>query len=682
MARFARLVLPTAFLLCQCALQLSLACADDLDQAAIESLLKREVIGPQVALTEVQAFAESRVPLMPELSDRDKWEAYAAELRARVLSEVVFRGEAASWRDAKTGVEWGDTIDAGPDYRIRKVRYEALPGLWIPALLYEPLELSGKCPVVLNVNGHDGTGKAAPYKQIRCINQARRGMIALNVEWLGMGQLRGSDYAHYRMNQLDLCGTSGVAPYYLAMKRGIDLLLSHENADPKRVGVAGLSGGGWQTIFISSLDTRVAFCNPVAGYSSFRTRARHFKDLGDSEQTPCDLATVADYTHLTALLAPRAALLTFNSKDDCCFESGYALPPLLEAAKPVYELLGQPERLRSHVNDDPGTHNFGVDNRQALYRALGDYFYAESEFDAAEIPSDDQVRSFDELQVTLPEHNASFHSLALELSKELPRDADLPEKADAAGEWQRDQRKLLREIVAWHDYELTADKIAEQEVEKLHVNYWRLKIGSEWTIPMVELAPEGAKRTAMVIGDGGRSATAPVVQELVQSGARVLAVDPFYFGESKIASHDNLFALLVAAVGERPLGIQASQVAVVARWSHTQQGESPITVVAVGPRTSTMALVAAALETEAIVGVELRDSLGSLKEVIEQNHAVNEMPEMFCFGLLERFDTLQLAALVAPRPVTLHKASERARSELAPLADWYKLLGAEHDPVP
>ena len=35
-------------------------------------------------------------------------------------------------------------------------------------------------PVVINVNGHDGDGKAAPYKQMRCINLAKRGMLALN----------------------------------------------------------------------------------------------------------------------------------------------------------------------------------------------------------------------------------------------------------------------------------------------------------------------------------------------------------------------------------------------------------------------------------------------------------------------------------------------------------------------
>ena len=45
-------------------------------------------------------------------------------------------------------------------------------------------------------------------------------MLALNVEWLGMGQLDRPDFVHSRMNQLDLCGTSGMAPFYLAMKRG------------------------------------------------------------------------------------------------------------------------------------------------------------------------------------------------------------------------------------------------------------------------------------------------------------------------------------------------------------------------------------------------------------------------------------------------------------------------------
>lgn len=297
--------------------------------AELKSLLAHPILDSKRAQEEVAAYCEARVPAMPKVETAAAWEAEAQRLRQAVLDRVVFRGEAARWRDALTKVQWLDTIPGGPGYRIKKLRYEALPGLWIPALLYEPEKLEGRVPVVLNVNGHDGVGKAAAYKQIRCMNQAKRGMLALNVEWLGMGQLAGADMLHYRMNQLDLCGTSGLAPFYLAMKRGIDVLLSLEHADPTRVAVAGMSGGGWQTIFISSLDTRVTLANPVAGYSSFRTRARYVSDLGDSEQTPSDLATVVDYIHLTAMRAPRPTLLTFNSKDNCCFASGHALAALV-----------------------------------------------------------------------------------------------------------------------------------------------------------------------------------------------------------------------------------------------------------------------------------------------------------------------------------------------------------------
>jgi cephalosporin-C deacetylase-like acetyl esterase len=68
---------------------------------------------------------------------------------------------------------------------------------------------------------------------------------------------------------LELCGASGLAPFYLALVRALDVGLALEHADPKRVAVSGLSGGGWQTILVSSLDPRVTLANPVAGYGSF-----------------------------------------------------------------------------------------------------------------------------------------------------------------------------------------------------------------------------------------------------------------------------------------------------------------------------------------------------------------------------------------------------------------------------
>jgi hypothetical protein len=644
-----------------------------------ESLLAHPIIGPQIAMDEVQRFAEARVPKMPEPSTWQEWHAEADRLRTRTLDEVVYRGQAAAWRDAQTRVEWLDTIAGGPGYRIRKLRYEALPGLWIPALLYEPEKLTERVPAVLNVNGHDAKGKSAPYKQIRCINLAKRGILALNVEWLNMGQLRGEGYSHYRMNQLDLCGASGIAPFYLAMKRGLDVLLSLERADAERIAVAGLSGGGWQTIFISSLDTRVSLANPVAGYSSFVTRANYLSDLGDSEQTPCDLATVVDYKHLTAMMAPRGALLTFNAKDNCCFASDHSLPPLWEAAEPIYKLYDLENRLRSHVNHDPGTHNFERDNREAFYQMIGDLFYAGKEFDATEISCDDEVKSAEVLEVTLPKQNADFHTLALKLAESLPQEGALPTDASQVKSWQQERRTSLQQLVKAETYQPLAESAGEDDAGEVKAKFWRLRMGDAWTVPAVELAKGEAEATTIVVADEGRKSAVDDIDELLSKGQRVLAVDPFYFGESKIAQKDHLFALLVAAVGQRPLGIQASQIAAAARWLRSRDAKDrpPVRVVAIGPRSSLFALVAAALEPEAISSVELRGTYGSLKEVLEQNQSVDKAPEQFTFGLLRDFDIKQLGALVAPRELALPKPSDRVRRELAELPKFFELTGGK-----
>jgi len=678
------------------------------DGSIIQPLLEKPIIAADQSLKDVQAFVESRVPPLPKTETVGGWQEVADRLRADVLDRVVFRGEARAWRDARTKVEWLETIDGGPGYRIKKLRYEALPGLWIPALLYEPEKLDGKVPVSLHVNGHDPNGKAAPYKQIRSINLAKRGMIVLNPEWLGMGQLRGDGYRHGCMNQLDLCGTSGLAPFYLAMKRGLDVLIAHEHADPGRVAVSGLSGGGWQTIIISSLDTRVKLCNPVAGYSSFLTRTRHFKDLGDSEQTPCDLATLADYSHLTAMLAPRPTLLTYNAKDDCCFESGYALPPLVEAARPFFEKFDKPENLRTHVNHDPGTHNYEKENREAFYKMVGDHFFPRDEaFDATEIPSDGELKSKDELNVGLAEGNANFNSLARELAKALP-DSFAQEgvkSAHSAVTWQDSRRVTLDTVISPTRglRSVAATMKSSEEIDGLKIRSREFRISGSWTFPVVEFARGEPKETTIVIADAGRKSVAAEVERLLADGHRVLAADLFYFGESKIAQKDYLFALLVATVGERPLAIQAAQLAILARHARPPENAGPVRVVAIGPRSCLIALVAASMEEQligpatpaqrarnlaglagpawAIGRLELQGCLGSLKEIIEQNWSVEKAPEVFCFGLLKEADLKQLIALVAPRPVVIREPSDRAKQEFAGLKAWYATLGVEFDPL-
>lgn len=638
------------------ALSLTAATAAESD---LKTWLTKPILEKDQPWKEVQAFIAPKVPGMPEVSSVAAWEKTADRIRKDVLKKVVYRGEAAKWRDTKLNVVWLETIEGGPGYKIQKLRFEALPGLWVPALLYVPNQLSGKVPVVMNVNGHDRKhGKAADYKQVRCINQAKRGMLALNVEWLGMGQLNSPGFTHYKMNQLDLCGTSGLAPFYLAMKKGLDVLLSHPSADPERVAVAGLSGGGWQTIFISSLDERVTLSNPVAGYSSFLTRVYHTKDLGDSEQTPNDLALYADYTHLTAMRAPRPTLLTNNSKDNCCFESGYAQPPLLKAAFPIYKLYDKENNLQKHINDDPGTHNFLQDNREAFYRMLSVHFSEPGKpLPVKEIECNAEIKSADELKVELPADNETFHSLALKLCQNLPR---LAKKSS-----QKSRRETLKNIVHFQQSKVKGTETSQATKDKTTVKFWKLNVDQNWTVPAVEFSRGPSKSTTILVADAGRKSLAATVEKLLAQGETVLAVDPFYFGESKISQRDYLYGLLVAAVGERPLGIQASQLTAIAGWLRDERNQTSIKIQSMGPRSSLFTLVAAAIEPGAFSSVSLQAAMGSLKQVIEEDQSVNQAPELFCFGLLKQFDIKQLVELAEADKVQFIEPSERVKQELS-----------------
>lgn len=157
--------------------------------------------------------------------------------------------------------------------------------------------------------------------------------------------------------------------------------------------------------------------------------------------------------------------------------------------------------------------------------------------------------------------------------------------------------------------------------------------------------------TVVLLADGGRAEAVEAATSLLAEGKRVVAIDPFYLGESKPAERDYLWALMIASVGERLLGVQVGQVEAAARSFLPGDGGPSASVMAIGPRSSVIALVTAALYPDAIAGVTLHQPMASLKEILEEGRPFQESPELFCFGLLQAFDLPQIEALVAPRPV-------------------------------
>src|SRR5262245_30986034 len=108
---------------------LGLAAPSDERQStnSLTSLLERPIIDPDLALAEVQNFTETRVPLMPQVQSGEEWTKLSERMRRDALEQVVLRGKAQQWSGGKGRVVWLDTLEGGPEYRIHKLRYEALP---------------------------------------------------------------------------------------------------------------------------------------------------------------------------------------------------------------------------------------------------------------------------------------------------------------------------------------------------------------------------------------------------------------------------------------------------------------------------------------------------------------------------------------------------------------------------
>ena len=361
--------------------------------------------------------------------------------------------------------------------------------------------------------------------------------------------------------------------------------------------------------------------------------------------------------------APRPTLLTYNAKDTCCYVASRALPPLLDAAAPVYKLWDASGNLTTHINEDPGDHNYGLDNRLAFYRALNESFAKPGRpYPVEELPFDGEIKTEEELAVPLPAENLDFKALASRLAADLPR-AEWRKPAATADEATA-RRGKLRSLVKPYDPPAVRHVTAEQGIGPRRVAAGTYRVGTSWSVPYVDSGAPGNDVT-LLISDKGRATQAERIAKLVETGRRVVAIDPFYFGESKLPERDYLFAILVACVGERPLGVQVGQVLTIARNLAESNPKAKLSLQADGPRTSVIALVAAALDPEHIGAVECRKPLGSLKQLIERGTDVSEIPELFCFGLLQDFDVAQIAALCAPRSVQMTELDEEAARAFA-----------------
>ncbi len=610
---------------------------------ALEPILREEILAPAVALHELREHIVARVPKPPAPRTAVEWTEASKRLRRDLLADVVFHGWPAEWVQAAPRFEETGVVE-GAGYRIRKLRYEVVPGLFSAALLYEPTGTASRRPAILNVNGHVGApGKTVEYKQKRCITLARNGVLALNLEWLGFGELSGKGNSHWYAPHLDLVGVHELGLFYLAMRKGLDYLHQHPGVDRERIGMTGLSGGGWQTIVLSALDERVRAAAPVAGFNGMGAKAvaRAYGDTGDPEQSATDFFETVDYPHLTALLAPRPALLTFNAEDDCCVRAGMAKPVVEPPARAVYALYGKADALQWHENRDPGTHNYQLDNREQAYRFFSRAFALPPiETDSPEAAS--EVRAYDELVVGLPEDNLTILGLARRIAAGFSRPEQAPEAARA---------RLARVVRHQPAQVASAWLVASTKHGGVETASYLLGMSDGLRASAVWMQGVSSRADApatILLDDAGRGQSGSAAAERLNRGEQVLVVDLAFQGEAWSARETRRLLQNVNGLGERPLGLQAAELAAVARWLAARPAPGRPRLEAKGMRSQLVALVAAALEPSLFSEVVVRDGIASLGRLLEQPVEFMDAPELFCLDLYKDFDVPSLAALAAP----------------------------------
>lgn len=612
-----------------------------------------------------------RSPELPRPRSADEWSAEAQRIRRHVLNDFIYHGWPKAWVDAPPQFE--DTgaapVPFGAGYRVHKLRYEVVPGFYSTAVLYEPEHLVGKAPAVLVTLGHISEGQAAPFQQKLCINMALRGMVALSIAFINMGELHHIGNEHYFGSDLDLVGVSGVGLFYLAMRRGLDYLYDDPHVDQNRIAVTGLSGGGWQAILLSALDPRVLVSIPVAGFDSLQGRLDRWPgERGDYEQLPSNLLEGQGYQTFAAMRAPRPTLELNNAEDACCFRAPLVKPYIYDAIRPFFRLYGKESDFQFHTDTQISAHNYQRDNRQQAYRFLCTYFHLPAK--PQEIPVGQYLNSYSQLASGVPDHNMTILGLAKQFASAIHH-RPVPADSAARDHWAHSERAKLSEVVhyqptsvahAWYVTNTnhnTIESISFRFTLSNGLSATGVWAKSRWT-------PAAAPLTVVINDQGRRGADkevwdhGPEVADCIERSEQVLVLSILFTGDANPVGRGDpsrfwdlgSFGYMFSAVGAPPLGLEAAQLIGIAEWARSRWHPSYVRLESSGYRMQVVSLVAGTLAPHMFKSITIHQGMRSLNYILEKPVESGTAPDMFCLDLYKDYDLGILKALTAPTKVT------------------------------
>lgn len=257
-------------------------------------------------------------------------------------------------------------------YTRQRVEIRTEPGIVSPCFVLIPKQGRPPYPAVLAPHGHGSGGKLSPagcredpriaekiayYNYDYGVKFAEAGFITFCTDARGFGERREElarkdvlqQSCQWINNMAIPLGQTVAGMWAWDLHRVLDYIETRRDCDPGRIGCAGLSGGGLQTLWAAALDRRIR-CAVISGY--FYGYKESLLDLHGN--CSCNyvphLYENMDMGDIAALIAPRPLLIETGTRDPLNGASGVKnVRSQVRITRRAYRLLGVPRLLKHDI---------------------------------------------------------------------------------------------------------------------------------------------------------------------------------------------------------------------------------------------------------------------------------------------------------------------------------------------
>jgi len=266
--------------------------------------------------------------------------------------------------------------EAFDGYLRQRVEIQTEPGVVMPLYVLIPAGDTGPYPAVLAPHGHGSGGKMAVVGRREVpglaplidqhnydygVQLVREGFIVFCPDARGFGErqeaaAKADPFAascQWINNMAFPLGQTVTGMWTWELHRLLDYVATRPDCRPGRVGCAGLSGGGLQTLWAAALDERIR-CAVVSGYFYGYKESL----LDEHQNCSCNyvphLYEYADMGDLGALIAPRPLLIETGDQDSLNGASGLKnVVSQVRITRKAYRVYGCPGNLKHDIFNGP-----------------------------------------------------------------------------------------------------------------------------------------------------------------------------------------------------------------------------------------------------------------------------------------------------------------------------------------